>query len=162
MSVEMPGWAATLLEGLGYWWTQADEDLLAQAGVLVAAAEPLLDAVRDLAGASSAQVWTDNVGQEFDTFRTAWAHEDGPQAVLSDATSGMLAVGGGLYVSAALVLFLKTTVLVQLSALATAILQATALAGATMGTSLLQIPVLKEITGRLIGLLINLAVGILL
>ncbi|MFG1697857.1 hypothetical protein [Nonomuraea sp. NPDC049309] len=162
MSVELPGWAASLLEDLGYWWTQADEDLLARAGDIVAAAEPLLDAVRDLAGEGATPVWMNNAGQSIEAFRESWQHGDGPQAVLSDATSGMLAVGGGLFVSAALVLFLKVNVLIQLAALATAIYQAAATAGVTLGGSLLEIPVFKEITARLIGMIINMAVSILL
>lgn len=157
MSLQAPGWAASLLEDLGYWWTNADEGKLGQAGTLVVEAEPLLDAVKDLARMAATKVRDDNAGEGVNAFQTAWDDEDAPDMVLSDATTGMLTVGAGLFISGAIVLALKVHVLTQLASLATAIIRAIAAAGPTLGASLLQIPVFKEITGRLIGLLIVMA-----
>ncbi|MGN9842035.1 hypothetical protein ACTMTI_28300 [Nonomuraea sp. H19] len=142
-----------MLENAGYWWTEADEVKLGNAGTLFAGFEALLDGVGELAGGSAAQVWNDNAGEAVNAFRAAWEQDDAPHPVLSDATSGMLAVGAGLFISAALVLALKISVLVQLIALATAILAAIATAGATLGGSLLKIPVYKELTARLLNML---------
>ncbi|MCG5221175.1 hypothetical protein [Streptosporangium sp. KLBMP 9127] len=157
MSLQLPGWAAPLLEDLGYWWTNADESKLGQAGAMVVDAEPLLDAVRDLGRVAATEVWNGNAGDGINAFQTAWNADDAPDVVLSDATTGMLAVGAGLFISGAIVLALKIHVVVQLASLATAMIRAIAAAGLTLGSSLLQIPVFKEITGRLIGLLIALA-----
>jgi hypothetical protein len=157
MSLELPGWAASLLEDLGYWWTNADESKLGQAAALVVEAEPLLDAIRELARVSATKVWNDNAGDGVNAFQTAWDADDAPDVVLSDATTGMLTVGAGLLISGAIVLALKAHVLVQLVSLATAMIRAIAAASATLGASLLQIPVFKELTGRLIGLLVVMA-----
>jgi hypothetical protein len=67
-----------------------------------------------------------------------------------------------LAVCAAAVLFLKINVIIQLFTLLAAILEAIALGPATLGLSTLQIPVAKEIIGRLVGLLINMTIEALL
>src|SRR5260370_42556639 len=100
-------------------------------------------------------VWSANQGQAIDAFQAAWNQPKGPHANLLDGTSGSLGVGIGLMVCSGIVLALKINVIVQLVQLAIEIFEAISTAVPTLGASLLEIPVFKEITGMLINLVIN-------
>lgn len=72
------------------------------------------------------------------------------------------AVGAALLVCAMAVLALKINVIVQLTLLAIAIVQAIATAGPTLGASLLEIPIFKKLIDVAIDFLIGQALEIVL
>jgi ABC-type lipoprotein release transport system permease subunit len=71
-------------------------------------------------------------------------------------------MAAGLMIAAAVVLVLKIHVIVQLTMLAIEIAQAIATAGPTLGASPAEIPIFKELTGFVIDILIDQAIGALL
>lgn len=160
--MQLPGELVSLLSMLGYTWPEADEEKLFELGNRWTAYGGSLGAsVQDLESAAQA-VWQQNRGEAVAAFRKAWSDAEAPAANLRDGADGATLIGVGLMVAAGIVLVLKINVIVQLVMLAIEIAEAIATAGPTLGASLLEIPIFKEITGLLINELIDLAVQSLL
>jgi hypothetical protein len=100
-------------------------------------------------------VWQGNRGPSVDAFQQKWMSKQEPHENLGTAQRASAATGVGLYASAAIVTGLKINTIVQLGMLLVEIIEAIATAPETFGASLLEIPVFKEITGRIINLIIN-------
>ena len=157
MGLQLPGELVTLLQDLGYNWPEADEQKLFELAMAWTEFAPRLDPIADQLDAAARRVWTDNSGDAVSAFRDKWTADGAPLASLRDAATGAEVVGPVLVVVAAVVLALKINVIVQLTLLAIEIIEAIATAAPTFGASLLEIPVFKEITNRLVNLVISLA-----
>ncbi|WP_019631757.1 hypothetical protein [Actinomadura atramentaria] len=162
MGLQLPGELISLLGMLGYNWPEADETKLFQLGGTWMDMASTLHATVSDADAVAQRIWSENKGDDFDAFRTAWSGDEAPTRNLGDAANGCLMVGAGLMVCAGVVLALKINVIVQLTMLAIEIAQAIATAAPTFGASLAEIPIFKEITGAIVDELINQAIGALL
>jgi hypothetical protein len=159
MGLMLPGPLVSLLQDLGYQWPQADETTLLQVGrTWTSFADRARQPPQDAQDAAQ-QVWSANVGKAIEAFEKAWSDARAAHANLLKAATGSEGIGIGMMVCAAIVLALKINVIVQLTALLTEIVSAVAEAPPTLGTSLLEIPVFKEITGKLINLAISLAMN---
>jgi hypothetical protein len=157
MGLELPSGLATLLDDLGFLWTQADETVLALMGTGwmgfgIRASEP-----PQSAQAAAQRVYTASKGAAPDAFRRAANDPAAPHANLTDAATGAKGIGIGLLACAGIVLALKLSVIAQLTALAVEIAQAVATVPLTFGTSLLEIPAFKEVAGMAINLAISIA-----
>lgn len=157
MGLQLPGELVHLLQDLGYNWPEADEEKLFELGSTWMGFAPSLSPIADQADAAAQQVLGQQ-GDAIDAFRAKWTAEDAPLASLRDSITGAELVGPLLMVVAGVVLALKINVIVQLVTLAIEIAQAIATAAPTFGASLLEIPVFKEITNRLVNLVISLAI----
>lgn len=159
MGLELPGGLATLLDDLGFLWTQADETVLRHMGSGWMGFSDRASGPPQSAHAAAQRVYTASKGAASDAFRQDWNHPTAPHANLSDATAGAKGVGIGLMACAGIVLALKVTVIAQLVALAAEIAQAILSVPITFGASLLEVPAFKAVTGRLINLAISLALN---
>jgi len=157
MGLQLPGELVTLLQDLGYNWPEADEEKLFDLGEVWMGFSGQLDPAAQRANAAAAQVWNGNQGDAINAFKAKWSADDSPGKSLADSVTGAEMVGPLLMVAAGVVLALKINVIVQLVTLAIEIAEALATAVPTFGASLLEIPVFKEITNRLVNLLISLA-----
>lgn len=162
MGLQLPGELISLLSMLGYTWPEADEVKLMQMGgswlsFAGSHAGPLGEA-----DAEASRVWQANRGDDIEAFRTAWTAEDSASTSLQDFTTAANIIGAGLMVCGGIVLALKINVIVQLTILAIEIAQAIATAGPTLGASLAEIPIFKEITGALIDMLVDMALQAIL
>src|SRR6266536_2801654 len=153
----LPGELVTLLQDLGYNWPEADEEKLFELGTTWQRFAPELAPMADRAQAAAQRVWNENQGDAVDAFRAQFTGADAALASLRDSVTGAQVVGPALMVVAAVVLALKINVIVQLTILAIEIIEAIATAGPTFGASLLEIPVFKELTNRLVNLCISMA-----
>jgi hypothetical protein len=118
---------------------------------------PQLGPIAERANAAARSVWEGNQGDAVDAFRAKWSAQESAPAALHDSLTGASMMGPLLIAAAAIVLALKINVIVQLTLLVIEIAEAIATAAPTFGASLLEIPVFKEITNRLVNLLISLA-----
>ncbi|MFF0310151.1 hypothetical protein ACFYSC_22195 [Streptosporangium sp. NPDC004379] len=155
MGLQLPPALAALLVDLGFQWTRSDEVILAQVGDLWRDFESGLDDVEHLLAGALHRMRDGNAGEGVEAFTAAMLAGDAPQATVRDAGTGSLAVGAGCYISAAIVLAVKSHVIVQLALLAAGLSALFAAAGPTMGASLAQVPVVKQVTGRLIDMIIS-------
>lgn len=162
MGLQLPGELVSLLGMLGYNWPEADEEKLFELGSEWMNFSGSLQNVISRADSAAQQVWASNTGDDIAAFQKAWGEEDSPSAVLRDSTTGATVIGACFFVAAGVVLALKINVIVQLTILAVEIAQAIATAVATLGASLAEIPIFKEITGMIIDFLIDQAIGALL
>jgi hypothetical protein len=162
MGLQLPSEVAWLLNELGYTWPEADEEKLFQLGQNWIGFAGKLPAIADDSHTAAQQTWTNSKGQGVNAFQTSWTDRDAPHATLGDAITGAQVVGACFFVCAGIVLALKINVIIQLIQLAIEIAEAISTAPPTFGASLLEIPVFKEITGRLIQMLVNLAMEPLL
>ncbi|MFI0450858.1 hypothetical protein [Actinomadura sp. 6N118] len=162
MGLQLPGELIGLLGMLGYTWPEADESKLFELGSTWMGFSGTVQGVAADAGSAAQQVWSGNQGEDIQAFQKAWGEEDSPAAILQDAATGAMAVGAAFFVCAGIVLALKISVIVQLVILAIQIAQAIATAPVTFGASLLEIPIFKTITGIIIDVLIDQAIGALL
>jgi len=159
-----PGVVVTLLNDLGYIWPDADEVRLTQLGqawldLQTTLQGHLADADADRAANA---VWTHNTGKDIAAFQSFWLQSGGAIDTLAKDVTGVAVVGAVVLVASAVVLALKIWVIAQLVILAIAVAQAIATAPLTFGASLLEIPVFKEIAGRILNLAISQAVAVLL
>jgi hypothetical protein len=155
----LPGPLATLLNDLGYQWTQTKEGALLNMGSSwTGFGSQSRQQPQDAHGAAQ-QVWSGNKSQGVDAFQASWNHPQAPHANLGNAATAAAGIGIGLMACAGIVLALKINTIVQLTTLAIEIAQAIATAPLTFGASLLEIPAFKEVTGLAINLLINIALG---
>jgi hypothetical protein len=157
MGLQLPGQLVTILQELGYNWPEADEEKLFDLGGAWLDFHPGLAPIVARLESAGQRVWSENMGDAVEAFRTTWTAEDGALASLRDSVGGTQMVGPLVMVAAAIVLALKINVIIQLTVLLIQIIQAIATAGPTFGASLLEIPVFKEITSRLVNLLIGMA-----
>lgn len=162
MGLQLPGELAWLLNELGFTWPEADEEKLFQLGQNWIGFAGRLPSIADDSHTAAAHTWTNNKGQGIEAFQASWTDGEAPHATLTDAITGAQVVGACFFVCAGIVLALKINVIVQLVQLAIEIAEAIATAAPTFGASLLEVPVFKEITGRLIQMLVNLAMEPLL
>lgn len=162
MGLQLPGELISLLAMLGYTWPEADEQKLFDMGNSWIAFGTRFSQPITEAGGHAQTVWTNNQAEAVDAFRSAWQHPDSPAPALDDSTTAATIVGAGLMVCGGIVLTLKINVMVQLTILAIQIAQALATAGPTLGASLLEIPIFKEITGLIIDQLIDMALSAIL
>lgn len=159
MGLQLPGELVSLLGMLGYNWPESDETRLFGMGQRwLGFNSTLTEAVGHFDGVSQ-QVWSANQGEGIAAFQKKWGAEGAPSKNLNTGSLGAAVIGGGLMLTAGLVLVLKINVIVQLVQLAIEIFQAIATAIETFGASLLEIPIFKEITGLLLNELINLVLN---
>ncbi|WP_246016987.1 hypothetical protein [Micromonospora pisi] len=158
----IPGELANLLNELGYTWPKSDEMKLFELGQNWLALASELQALGQSADAAVQPVAAANAGEAIDAFLAAWHGDDAAPSVLDSGVTGANVIGGALFVCAAVVLALKINVIVQLTLLAIAIIQAIATAAPTFGASLLEIPVFKRLTDIVINMLIDQALGVIL
>jgi len=155
VSIRLPGELAGLLNDLGYAWPETDEEQLIDLGQDWLRLAAIIGELQEDIAATARQVVNDNTARSIDGFLALWQAEDGSAAALARGNIGAIAVGGGLTVCAGVVLALKVNVLIQLTVLAAAIVQAIATAAPTAGVSLLEIPVVKQLTGVAINFLVD-------
>lgn len=162
MGLQIPGELADLLNDLGYIWPKSDEEKLFELGQhWIGFGSSVQQAAGD-ADTAAQGVWTGNTGDAVEAFRKFWSDQESASATTHAGANGSLAVGAALVVCAAVVLALKINVIIQLVTLAIEIAEAVATAVPTFGASLLEIPVFKEITNRLMQLVFNEAIGAVL
>lgn len=162
MGMDLPGGLADLLNDLGYTWPKSDEEKLFELGQQWIDFGSSVTQAADDADSSAQRAWTGNSGQAIEAFQEFWTDEKSASATTHAGAEGSQAVGAALIVCAAVVLALKINVIIQLVTLAIEIAEALATAVPTFGASLLEIPVFKEITNRLMQLVINEALGAIL
>lgn len=162
MGIDLPPELAGLLNDLGYTWPEVDEGDLFDLGQKWMTFAGTLGDIHGDAQAVAKQVISANSGSDIDSFMGKWEHEHAAPAVLRDGATGAQIVGAALMICAAVVLGLKVNVIVQLITLLMEIVSAIAEAVPTLGASLLEIPVFKELTGMLINLIVNLALNAIL
>jgi hypothetical protein len=159
MDLTPPADVVSVLQDLGFQFPEANQITMlrigqAWTGFADRARQPLQDA-QDAAE----RVWTANLGKAIDAFEQAWSQSRGAHANLMNAATGGEGIGIGLMVCAAIVLALKINEIVNGTTLLIETASAVAEALPSLGTSLLEIPVFKEITGKLINLAISLAMN---
>jgi hypothetical protein len=155
----LPPELSGLLNTLGFNWPESDEGKLFDLGGLWSGfADRLGPAAADADGQAQ-QVLGANSGAAIDKFKEFWTSGESPKQNLDDGASASSLVGAGLYVCAGVVVALKIAVVVQLAMLAIQIAQAIATAVPTLGASLLEIPIFKEITSILLDQALDLAIS---
>lgn len=155
----LPGPLATLLNDLGYQWTQTKEGVLLDMGSSWTGFGSQSRQPPEDAHGAAQQVWSENKSRGVDAFQASWSNPRAPHANLSNAATASAGIGVGLLACAGIVLALKINTIVQLTTLAIGIAEAIATAPLTFGASLLEIPAFKEVTGLAINLLINIALN---
>lgn len=162
MGLTLPGILETLLNDLDFTWPEVDEQDLFNLGSTWLSAGSGLHGTVQSVDQTAQQIASSHSGEAIEAFMKKWSGKDAPARVLDDAATGLEAGGGGLYICAGVVLGLKINTLINLGILAAEIAEAIATAVPTFGASLAEIPVFKEITGRIIQGIINEAVNQLL
>lgn len=157
--VELPGPLAALLNDLGFIWPEISITKLVKLAMTWAGISPELSSHASDANAHAAAVWLNNEGAAIKAFEAAFTSGRSPLTNLRNASTDTKIVAVALLCAAAIVLCLQLNTSVQLGALFAEIAEAVATAIPSLGTSLLEIPVFKEITGRIIGALVNEAVS---
>jgi hypothetical protein len=155
MGIRLPPELERLLNDLGYQWPEIDEDKLFQLGNAWMEFSGTVARHQAEAHAHAQQVWTAGSGPSIDAFKQKWLSKQEPHDNLTTVTQASTGASVGMMGAAAIVLGLKINVIVQLTMLAVEIIEAIATAPETFGASLLEIPVFKEITGKIINAIIN-------
>ncbi|WP_218126530.1 hypothetical protein [Glycomyces sambucus] len=143
---------------LGYDWPEPDEEKLYNLGDTWTNLADQITGAIDKLDAAAKTVIDNNIGEEIAAFKSEW--EDGESAVRNIADIGEPSniISIGLMIAAGVVLALKMQMIVQLITLAIQIAQAIATAVVTFGASLLEIPIFKMITSKLIDMLLDMAI----
>ncbi|MEV0648961.1 hypothetical protein AB0I28_27280 [Phytomonospora sp. NPDC050363] len=162
MGMQLPGMLITLLDELGYTWPEGDETKLFELGRLWMGLSSTLKSGTAALDGPAQGVWAQNQGDAVEAFKAKWTDQNFASVNLADAGDDVVLVGIGVFISAAIVLALKITVIVQLIILAIQIAQAIATAGPSFGATLAEIPIFKAITGVIIDQIINMAIEELL
>jgi hypothetical protein len=157
MGMQLPGELVTVLSVLGFQWPLGDEEKLFEMGQ---AWNSFAGTMRGETNATSQAktVWEVNTSDTTAAFEQAWQKANSPINNLDDAATVAELVGGGLMVCAGIILALKLAVIAQLVILAIQIAQAIATAVVTFGASLLEIPIFREITRRILDALLDKAI----
>lgn len=155
----LPPELSGLLTTLGFNWPLSDEGKLYDLGGQWSEFAGRLSPAAAEADGHAQQVLGQNHGDAVDAFGRFWSDGEAPKQNLEDGATACTLMGTGMYVAAGVVVALKTAVVVQLGMLAVEIAQAMATAVATFGASLLEIPVFREITKKLLDAALNLAIN---
>ena len=155
MSIQLPGELSALLDELGYSWPETDEDQLMSLGQEWLHLAGLINDLHQDVSAVARRIANDHTSQSIEAFLASWQAEDSGAATLARGGTGAIAIGGTLTVCAGVVLALKINVIVQLTLLAAQIIQAIATAVPTLGASLLEIPVFKQLTSAAVNFLVD-------
>lgn len=155
--IELPGQLANVLEGLGYHWTNTSvPGLSGMSDSWVGfSSKPQTHAAT--ANAHAQSVLSSNQGRGIDAMQATWSQSNAPHRNLTDGGSGAALIGAGLLICAGIVTVLKSSVIAELIQLVVDIATAIAEAFETFGASLAQIPIVKELTQKAIGLVQNTA-----
>lgn len=162
MGLELPGELVTALSWIGYDWPDADETALFEMGQAWLGFAGTIDAAVSESTGAAQSVLALNNGDAIDAFQAWWGAAESPVPAIASGAGAALMLGAGLMVCAAVVLFLKVQMIVQLIILAVQVAQAIATAVVTFGASLLEIPIFQAITRAAVGILIDQATGMLL
>jgi hypothetical protein len=162
MGIMLPGELADLLNELGYTWPKSDETKMFELGQRWLELAGTLQQIVEEGEAAARRVLDDNSGTAITAFGQRWSAEQSAIPVLRDGAVGAQLVAATLFVCAIIVLALKINVIVQLTLLLIAIIQAIATAGPTFGASLLEVPLFKKLTDIAINILIDQAIGVVL
>ncbi|WP_309117328.1 hypothetical protein [Saccharothrix sp.] len=158
----LPPELSGLLNTLGFSWPEGDEGkIFDMAGEWIAFGDKLSGSVARAHGQAEA-VWTQNVAEAVEKFKSFWDGGDAPKKNLEDGATAAAMVGAGLYVCAAALIALKVAVIAQLVVLAIQIAQAIATAVVTFGASLLEIPIFRQITKLLLDMALDVAIDAVL
>lgn len=158
MGLTLPGPLEILLNDLGFTWPEVDEtELLAVGQAWATLGGGIGEALRT-AQEATGRLTELNQGDAVDAFLAQWSGGDAPADVLGSAATGVQVGGAAILTCAGIVLALKVNTIVNLTILAVEIAQAIATAAPTFGASLLEIPVFKEVTSRIVGAIVNEAV----
>ncbi|PRY61035.1 hypothetical protein [Glycomyces artemisiae] len=158
MAITLPSELMAVLSAIGHDFPESNEDALMDIGQAWMDFGGELADILGESGASAAQAWTDQVGQDIDAFKAWWESEDGPSEILSSGATGAMVGGAGMMIASIIVLCLKIMVIVQVVILAVQIALAIAEAAVTFGASLLQIPIFRQITKEIVSNLIQEAI----
>jgi len=158
VGLQLPSELRSLLSMLGYDWPEPDEEKLFNLGNTWTDLADQIGGAIDKLEAAAKTVIDNNVSDDIAAFKSEW--EDGESAVRNIADIGEPSniISIGIMIAAGVVLALKMQMIVQLVTLAIQIAQAIATAVATFGASLLEIPIFKMITSKLIDMLIDMAI----
>jgi len=158
MVINLPPPLGELLNMLGFNWPMSDEDALFEVGNAWMELPGNIDEVLSKAGQETQTMFTENIGDSIEAFKTWWESEDSPAKILQEGTVGMCLTGAALMVCAAVVLALKIAVIIQLAILAVQIAAAIAAAAATFGIASAALPALYALGRKIVGDLIQEAV----
>ncbi|MDA1361625.1 hypothetical protein O1R50_18500 [Glycomyces luteolus] len=158
MVINLPSALGELLNMLGFNWPMSNEDTLFDVGTAWMELPGEIDGVLSGAGQHAETMFSENIGDSIEAFKTWWDSEDSPAKLLQDGTVGMCLTGGALMVCAGVVLALKIAVLIQLGILAVQIAAAIAAAAATFGIASAALPALYALGRKIVGDLIQEAV----
>ena len=159
MGMQLPSELVSVMQAIGFNWPQGDEEKLFEMGQVWNRFAGTLRDGTDVATTYAENVWQINVSDTVSAFEQAWKASDSPVGNLNDAATTVELVGVGLMVCGGIVLALKISVIAQLIILAIQIAQAIALAVETFGASLLEIPVFRAITKRILDGLLDMAIS---
>lgn len=162
MGLTLPGALETLLNDLGFTWPEVDESQLLDVGSQWLGLGGQLAQTQMAAMTAAQQVTAANEGKAVDAFLAEWSGDNAPARVIGDAANGVELGGAAIMMCAGVVLALKVNTIANLAILAAEIAEALATAVPTFGASLLEIPVFKEVTQRVINAAINEAVNAVL
>jgi hypothetical protein len=162
MGLTLPGALETLLNDLGFTWPEVDEQQLFDVGSHWTGLGGTLAQLSQDADTAARQVGTTNQGDAIEAFFTKWSGENAPARVVGDAANGVELGGAAIMLCAGVVLALKVNTIANLAILAAEIAEAIATAVPTLGASLAEIPVFKEVTQRVINAAVNEAVNAIL
>ncbi|MFI6389144.1 hypothetical protein ACIBHY_23840 [Nonomuraea sp. NPDC050547] len=159
MGMQPPAGLGKVMYSLGRHWPMTDEEYLFKIGLAWMALGRDMGTAVNKSETPAAGVWAEQKGDGVTAFRQAWNAGDSPQGNLRDGTTGAGVIGLGLMVLAAIVLILKINFIVQLIQLVIQLQIAIAAAPATMGASTARMPIIMEITGRLLDLCVTIAMN---
>lgn len=158
MGMQLPGELISVLSVLGFEWPRGDEEKLFEMGQTWTDFAGTMRGETTNATSQAKTVWEVNTSDTTAAFEQAWQHAKGPINNLNDAATVAELVGGGLMICAGIILALKLAIIAQLVILAIQIAQAIATAAVTFGASLLEIPIFREITRRILDALLDKAI----
>ncbi|HEY8454514.1 MAG TPA: hypothetical protein VIL34_02885 [Actinopolymorphaceae bacterium] len=157
MGLQLPSELVTVLGMIGINWPESDEEKIFRMGQTWLSFGSKLSGIGGESDQAAQQVWTGHQGDAVEAFKKKW-DEFGALKNLDIASNTGIGLGMGLFVYAAIVLVLKINAIIQLVILAIQIAQAIAMAAATFGASLLEIPIFRQITKTIIENLIMMAI----
>lgn len=157
--MQPPAGLGKFMNMAGRQWPMSDEAKLLKMGLAWLGLSGDMGRLADGADAHAVGAWSAQQGNGIEAARAEWDAANSPHKNLLDGMTGADIVGLGLMICAAIVLVLKVNFIVQLIQLAIQLFQAMAAAPGTLGASSLQIPILQEITGRLLDLCVTMAMN---
>ncbi|GAA1686146.1 hypothetical protein GCM10009830_37050 [Glycomyces endophyticus] len=158
MVINLPSALGELLNMLGFNWPMSNEDTLFEVGNAWMDLPGDIDGVLSKADGDVQAMFSENVGDSLEAFKTWWESEDSPAKLLQEGAVGMYLTGAALMVCAAVVLALKIAVIVQLAILAVQIAAAIAAAAATFGIASAALPALYALGRKIVADLLQEAV----